>query len=97
MVRDTPVLKKLVADPKARDSGNTKLHKKFIGGHITIAGANFPASLAARPIRVVLCDKVDRYPDSPEVKVTQSAWPKNEATLSLTRFSSSPARQQFVE
>ena len=54
MVRDTPVLKKLVADPKARDSGNTKLHKKFMGGHITIAGANSPASLAARPIRVVL-------------------------------------------
>ena len=64
MVRDTPVLKKLVADPKARDSGNTKLHKKFMGGHITIAGANSPASLAARPIRVVLCDEVDRYPDS---------------------------------
>ena len=64
MVRDTPVLKKLVADPKARDSGNTKLHKNFMGGHITIAGANSPASLAARPIRVVLCDEVDRYPDS---------------------------------
>ena len=64
MVRDTPVLKKLVADPKARDSGNTKLHKKFMGGHITIAGANSPASLAARPIRVVLCGEVDRYPDS---------------------------------
>ncbi len=64
MVRDTPVLKNLVADPKARDSGNTKLHKKFTGGHITIAGANSPASLAARPIRVVLCDEVDRYPAS---------------------------------
>lgn len=64
MLRDTPVLKNLVADPKARDSGNTKLHKKFPGGHITIAGANSPASLAARPIRVVLCDEVDRYPAS---------------------------------
>ena len=64
MVRDTPVLRNLVADPKARDSGNTKLHKKFMGGHITIAGANSPASLAARPIRVVLCDEVDRYPVS---------------------------------
>ena len=64
MLRDTPVLKKLIADPKSRDSGNTKLHKKFPGGHITIAGANSPASLAARPIRVVLCDEVDRYPAS---------------------------------
>ena len=64
MVRDTEVLKRLVADPKARDSGNTKLHKRFLGGHITMAGANSPASLAARPIRVLLCDEVDRYPSS---------------------------------
>ena len=64
MVRDTPVLKRLVSDPKARDSGNTKLHKRFLGGHITMAGANSPASLAARPIRVLLCDEIDRYPSS---------------------------------
>tara|TARA_Y100000593_G_scaffold89308_1_gene173284 strand:- start:237 stop:1976 length:1740 start_codon:yes stop_codon:yes gene_type:complete len=64
MIRDTPTLKDLVADPKTRDSGNTLLHKRFLGGHITIAGANSPASLAARPIRVLLCDEVDRYPQS---------------------------------
>ena len=40
MIRDTPVLKNLVSDPKARESGNTVLHKRFLGGHITIAGAN---------------------------------------------------------
>ena len=64
MIRDTPNLKSLVADPRTRDSGNTLLHKRFLGGHITIAGANSPASLAARPIRVLLCDEVDRYPPS---------------------------------
>lgn len=64
MLRDTPALRGMVKDPRARDSGNTLLHKSFPGGHITLAGANSAASLASRPIRVVLCDEVDRYPVS---------------------------------
>lgn len=64
MVRDTLSLRGKIADAKSRDSGNTLLHKRFPGGHITLAGANSPASLASRPIRVVLCDEVDRYPAS---------------------------------
>lgn len=64
MLRDTPSLSGLVKDPRSRDSGNTTLHKVFPGGHITACGANSPSSLASRPIRVVLCDEVDRYPVS---------------------------------
>ena len=64
MIRDTPVLRGKIADPKSRDSGNTILHKRFPGGHLTLAGANSAASLASRPIRIVLCDEVDRYPPS---------------------------------
>ena len=64
MLRDTPVLKGKVKDPRARDSGNTTLKKNFAGGHITICGANSPSSLASRPIRIVLCDEVDRFPPS---------------------------------
>lgn len=64
MIRDTPVLTPKIADPRTRDSGNTLLHKKFTGGHITLAGANSPASLASRPIRILLCDEVDKYPES---------------------------------
>lgn len=64
MLRDTPALRDKVADPKARNTGNTMLHKSFMGGHLTIAGANSPAGLASRPIRIVLCDEVDRYPAS---------------------------------
>ena len=64
MLRDTPALKGRVKDARSRDSGNTLLHKTFPGGHITIAGSNSPASLASRPIRIVLCDEVDRYPPS---------------------------------
>lgn len=64
MIRDTPSLAAVFPDPKARDSGNTLLHKRFPGGHITIIGANSPSSLASRPIRIVLADEIDRYPIS---------------------------------
>lgn len=64
MLRDTPALQGLVKDPRSRDSGNTTLHKSFPGGHVTGCGANSPASLASRPIRIVLCDEVDRFPIS---------------------------------
>lgn len=64
MIRDTPALRGKIADPKARDSGNTLLHKAFAGGHITMAGANSPAGLASRPIRIAMFDEVDRFPVS---------------------------------
>jgi phage terminase large subunit GpA-like protein len=64
MIRDTPVLRAKIRDPRSRDSGNTLLHKCFPGGHITVAGANSPASLASRPIRKVFGDEVDRFPAS---------------------------------
>lgn len=64
MLRDTPCLRGVIADPRSRDSGNTLLHKRFPGGHLTIIGANSPAGLASRPIRVLLCDEVDRFPPS---------------------------------
>lgn len=62
MVRDTSTITNKVADSKSKSSGNTMLHKTFPGGHITMAGANSPASLASRPIRIVLADEIDRYP-----------------------------------
>lgn len=61
MIRDTPVLAALIND-KSRTSGNTILQKVFPGGHITIVGANSAASLASRPIRILLADEIDRYP-----------------------------------
>lgn len=62
MLRDTPALAGKVKDARARDSGNTMLHKSYPGGQLTLAGANSPSSLASRPKRLVLCDEVDRYP-----------------------------------
>jgi len=64
MIRDNPRLRILVRDPRSRDSENAILHKRFRGGAITIAGANSPASLSSRPIRVVIFDETDRFPVS---------------------------------
>ena len=64
MARDTPCLYGKLSDPKSRDGSNKILHKKFVGGHLTIVGANAPSGLAMRPIRILLCDEVDRYPPS---------------------------------
>lgn len=64
MIRSTPVLRKLYPSPRARDSGNTLLNKEFPGGVLVLAGANAPAGLASMPIRVLLPDEVDRYPES---------------------------------
>ena len=64
LIKSTPALRGKVKDPRSRDSGNTTLHKIFPGGAITMVGANSPSGLASRPIRIVLCDEVDRYPPS---------------------------------
>lgn len=64
MIRDTPVLAEAVDAPKSRDSDNTTLHKKFKGGYIALVGANSADKLASRPIRVLLFDEVDSYPES---------------------------------
>jgi phage terminase large subunit GpA-like protein len=64
MLRDTVCLRNKVKDPRARDSGNTILHKTYPGGQLTVIGANSPAGLASRPIRIVFADELDRWPDS---------------------------------
>jgi phage terminase large subunit GpA-like protein len=61
MIRDSDRLRDIVADAKSRDSGNTTMHKKFPGGHITISSSGSAAGLASRPIRVLLLDEIDRF------------------------------------
>lgn len=63
MISATPTLRNKVFDVKSKDSSNTMLHKKFHGGHLTLVGANSAANLASRPIRVLLADEVDRFPE----------------------------------
>lgn len=64
MARDTEVLTPLMGGPGVKDGSQTLLHKKFPAGHLTLAGANSPSGLASRPIRILLCDEVDRFPVS---------------------------------
>lgn len=64
MIEETASLREKVSDAKSRDSDNTILHKAFPGGSISGVGANAPSSLAMRPIRILLCDEVDRFPAS---------------------------------
>jgi len=64
MIRDTPVLNPLFANHRSRDSGNKILHKTFPGGFWALTGANSPAGLAMRPIRILILDEVDRFPES---------------------------------
>lgn len=45
----------------AKKSSTTIRMKHYPGGYLALVGANSPAGLASRPIRVLLCDEVDRY------------------------------------
>ncbi len=68
MIRDTKVLTPLFygkgESAKSRDANQTILSKFFTGGRLVLGGANSPAGLASRPIRILLCDEVDRFPTS---------------------------------
>ena len=68
MIADTKVLTPLFYGAKdiaeSRNSNQTILSKFYVGGRIVLAGANSPAGLASRPIRILLCDEVDRFPPS---------------------------------
>jgi len=61
MIRDTKVLSDIFSMSKTRSSANTILQKSFLGGALSMIGANSPAQMASRPIRVLLMDEVDRY------------------------------------
>ena len=71
MIADTPELTAIFSRPKSRDSGNTKLYKKFIGGQLILVGSNVPGDLADHPARVVLCDEIDKFAPSAGVEGDQ--------------------------
>lgn len=63
MIADTKSLTPLFYERlKTRDANQTILSKFYKGGRIILVGANSPSGLASRPIKILLCDEVDRYP-----------------------------------
>lgn len=64
MLRDVPVLRDLVAEPKSRDSDNTILEKLYRGGSLSLVGANSARGFRRTSRRVVIFDEVDGYPAS---------------------------------
>lgn len=64
MLRDTPVLRGVVADAKAKDSNSTILSKSFPGGTLSMVGANSPRGFRRVSRRVVLFDEISGYPPS---------------------------------
>lgn len=63
-VRKMPELEAIIASAKTRDSDNTIIHKEYPGGPLDFVGANSPTDLASRPKRIILCDEIDKYPES---------------------------------
>lgn len=62
IIAASPPLRDSVSKKRAKDSSNTVLQKTFKGGSLSIGGANSAASLAARTIRLLILDEIDRYP-----------------------------------
>ncbi|MBE0470426.1 MAG: phage terminase large subunit family protein [Methyloprofundus sp.] len=64
--RYSPGLKNKLEEGKdgrgsSRKSSTTIRMKHYPGGYLALVGANSPAGLASRPIRIVLADEIDRY------------------------------------
>lgn len=63
MIEETPALAAKFADVRSRASSNTVMMKDFPGGVLVITGANSGPGLRSMPVRVLLQDEVDAYPD----------------------------------
>ena len=62
LIENCPELLQRVAPSKSRDSNNTINQKNFNGGVLIMAGANSAAGLRSVPIRYLILDEVDAYP-----------------------------------
>ena len=55
----TPRLRNKISKSKSRDSNNTTLYKRFIGGFIKFVGANSPHALRQMSIPIIISDDID--------------------------------------
>lgn len=66
MIDESPRLRELVAPTRSRDSGNSLLMKQFRGGVLMLTGANSAAGLRSMPVKYLMADEVDAWPDDVE-------------------------------
>ncbi|HZV05709.1 MAG TPA: phage terminase large subunit family protein [Gemmataceae bacterium] len=66
LIEESEALRKLVSDPRSRDSGNTVLSKEFPGGVLVMTGANSAVGLRSMAARYLFLDEVDGYPGDVE-------------------------------
>ena len=59
------------------DPKSSTLEMQFKGMYLSLTGSNSPANLSSKPIKYLLMDEVDKYPDSAGKKQTPSNLPKN--------------------
>lgn len=64
MIRDSPALRAILGERKSRSAKQIRTRRQFPGGRIWMVGANAPSALAAKTVRLVLADEVDRFPAS---------------------------------
>ncbi len=62
LIEESPALRGKVKEARSRDSGNTTLLKEFVGGYLSLIGANSGAALRGKPIRYLFVDELDAFP-----------------------------------
>jgi phage terminase large subunit GpA-like protein len=56
-------IRKKFKEARSREGGNTLLQKEFEGGILVLSGANSAVSLRSMPVRFLMLDEIDGYPD----------------------------------
>lgn len=56
-----PQVRDKLGTAKTRSSNNTISLKRWRGGYLKLTGANSPTEVSGKPIKILLCDEVDRY------------------------------------
>ncbi|WP_321336554.1 phage terminase large subunit family protein [Breoghania sp.] len=64
MIEESPALSQRIKPARSRDSGNTIFSKEFDGGVLILTGANSGPGLRSQPVRYLVLDEVDAYPES---------------------------------
>lgn len=62
LFKSMPQLAEKISKKKSQSSTNTKYIKDFPGGLLILGGANAPTNFNSWPIRFILADEVDRFP-----------------------------------